>query len=221
MGEETGRRPVIICAAGRSGSTLLQGILNTIPNSCVRGENLGMVVQLFFAYRALIGSRRLVGDEPSTPRHPFFGAELMSTERFVRTCSELIVDQLSLPVGTRLFGFKEIRWPDGDLERSGVLHPYLAFLELVMPRVKFVFLKRDLDEIVGSQWWRQKDPDMAKASIRAFYQQMSTAPVDMMEIDYSSLIRRDMSEIERLFAFLDEICDQKAVNDVLDVKHSY
>ena len=44
---------VLICATGRSGSTTLQRILNTIPNSNFCGENFGAVNSLLEFYKKL------------------------------------------------------------------------------------------------------------------------------------------------------------------------
>jgi hypothetical protein len=44
---------VLICATGRSGSTSLQRIINTIPNSNICGENNGAVNSLLEFYMKL------------------------------------------------------------------------------------------------------------------------------------------------------------------------
>ena len=44
---------VLICATGRSGSTTMQRILNTIPNSNICGENAGAINSLLEFYRRI------------------------------------------------------------------------------------------------------------------------------------------------------------------------
>ena len=44
---------VLICASGRSGSTTLQRILNSIPNSNICGENMGAINSLLEFYKRL------------------------------------------------------------------------------------------------------------------------------------------------------------------------
>ena len=44
---------VLICAIGRSGSTTLQLILNTIPNSNICGENEGAINSLLEFYKQI------------------------------------------------------------------------------------------------------------------------------------------------------------------------
>lgn len=44
---------ILICATGRSGSTTLQRILNTLPNSNICGENYGAINSLLEFYRRI------------------------------------------------------------------------------------------------------------------------------------------------------------------------
>ena len=44
---------VLICATGRSGSTTMQRIINTIPNSNICGENFGAINSLLDFYRKI------------------------------------------------------------------------------------------------------------------------------------------------------------------------
>ena len=44
---------VLICATGRSGSTTMQRIINTIPNSNICGENYGAINSLLEFYRRI------------------------------------------------------------------------------------------------------------------------------------------------------------------------
>ena len=58
---------VLICATGRSGSTSLQRILNTIPDSNICGENLGAINSLLEFYRRIgapVSTRKASGASP-------------------------------------------------------------------------------------------------------------------------------------------------------------
>ncbi len=44
---------ILICATGRSGSTSMQRIINTIPNSNICGENFGAINSLLEFYRRI------------------------------------------------------------------------------------------------------------------------------------------------------------------------
>ena len=42
---------VLICATGRSGSTTMQRIINSVPNSNICGENFGAINSLLEFYK--------------------------------------------------------------------------------------------------------------------------------------------------------------------------
>ena len=54
---------VLICAIGRSGSTTLELILNTIPNSNICGENNGAINHLLEFYREIKYTQEMVKTE--------------------------------------------------------------------------------------------------------------------------------------------------------------
>ena len=76
---------VFVVTYGRSGSTLLMGLLNSIPGFLIRGENWDALHHLFRFHQTLEdGSRRW---EPARLRqrtHPFFGAGDFPVERSLR-----------------------------------------------------------------------------------------------------------------------------------------
>ena len=49
---------ILIITYGRSGSTLLQGILNSISGVLVRGENANMCYHVFYAYQAILEAKK-------------------------------------------------------------------------------------------------------------------------------------------------------------------
>ena len=44
---------IIIASTGKSGSTLLQRIINTIPNSNITGEKDGAIINILKSYKSL------------------------------------------------------------------------------------------------------------------------------------------------------------------------
>ncbi len=105
-------RYVFVVTYGRSGSTLLQSLLNSCKGVQIRGEN-GNV--LYHLYRAAMAARstRQIGKTPQTvvPDGPWYGAGevrpvLFESEligNFVRTV-------LAPDDGIQVTGFKEIRY---------------------------------------------------------------------------------------------------------------
>src|SRR6266542_2209527 len=87
---------VLIITYGRSGSTLLQGLLNSIEGCLVRGENYNFCYGLYRSYRSLRATHHRYGgrNRSSSPAHPWFGAELLSETRFLDDARRLVENQL-------------------------------------------------------------------------------------------------------------------------------
>ena len=67
---------VFVMTYGRSGSTLLMGILNSIPGWLLRGENRNAMRHLYDFHRSGLAERaRVDPDRASQPTHPWFGIE--------------------------------------------------------------------------------------------------------------------------------------------------
>ena len=151
-GDRPGRaRPLdylFVVTYGRSGSTLLMGLLNSIPGYLIRGENWDALHHLFLFHRTLEdGSRRW---EPARLRqrtHPFFGAADFPVKKAHRRTRELVVDTVLRPKDdTRVTGFKEIRWYRDDVEE------YVAWLRKVIPGARLGVNTRSHEEGLRSGW---------------------------------------------------------------------
>ena len=105
---------VFIVTYGRSGSTLVQKILNSIPGYCVRGENNNGLFYIYQVWREMTQARAIVAlrrqKRQSESDHPWYGAELIEPDAFGHALRRTFVDEvLRPPKGTRVAGFKEIR----------------------------------------------------------------------------------------------------------------
>ena len=70
---------ILIITYGRSGSTLLQGVLNAIDGVLIRGENMNMCFHMFKTYQAILTSK---SKSERSPQSPFFGAKLLDEKYF-------------------------------------------------------------------------------------------------------------------------------------------
>ena len=80
-GEQLGY--LFIMTYGRSGSTLVQGILNSIPGYLVRGENRDALHHLFAYHQTLVKEAARVTREDGSRlpvTHPFYGMDDFSAE---------------------------------------------------------------------------------------------------------------------------------------------
>lgn len=159
---------VIILTYGRSGSTLIQHLLNTIPGYSIRGENDGVIASLAEAWATLVNSKnikpRIRNQIVTTSDHPWFGAERIDPEAYGRGLAHSFIDAvLQPPAGTTVTGFKEIRWnpANGNFWRSA------RFLRDCFPNPRFIINTRDHNDVARSGWWKDRPRDAVLAQLGA------------------------------------------------------
>ncbi|GJM37525.1 MAG: hypothetical protein DHS20C19_08920 [Acidimicrobiales bacterium] len=213
---------VLIVTYGRSGSTLLQGVLNTINGLLMRGENGNAFHEFFKAAREVESNRHRSGSS-FAPYSAWFGMAEMSAIR--------LVDELR-PVARRMLlgndvddpavgaiGFKEIRY----LDVQDDLLDYLGFLEELFPNTAFVFNTRDPGETVASGWWVDEDPAVVTDEILRLHSRFTAfaeGRSNCFSIDYRDVVGTTQ-RLQDLFAFLGADFDQDRADAVLAVSHSY
>jgi hypothetical protein len=206
---------IVVITAGRTGSTLLQGILNSFPGYLVRGENHGFIVPLYQAYLSLVSAKTFRPN--STPRHAWYGAAELSERRFAEDIAPVIARQLrgSNTGPYRALGFKEIRWREiGDITIWGLME----FIEIVFPNSKFILLTRNRSDMMQSGWWPTQNNSETHFSIEQLNMLTRSAKVkSLFEIDYSHLLPNHQKLFE-LCQFLGEDYSQ-AINDTLALPH--
>lgn len=215
-------KSVLIVTYGRSGSTLLQGLLNSIDGCLVRGENHNMCHGLFQTYSAMLqSSLEHVGTEVNAPTNPWFGAKLLEPESFLGDCRRIVRQQLLAnedESSVRCLGFKEIRYPGVDR-----LPDYLDFLGRIFPETAFLFLTRDHESVSKSAWWKNIRPAEVKRRLNVFetdVRDWAKGRRDVFAIDYSDLSAHS-ARVGELFSFLGAAYDRDAVAAVLARPHSY
>ena len=151
-------KTIFIVTYGRSGSTLLQNMINALPGHCLRGENNNLLAPLVRAWQELrqfypeqLERMKTAGPLPSGPHQPWFGYEAIKADQLGQELAETFLRQVLRPeADTRVIGFKEIRWHE-DPELFG---PMLEFLQRYMPSAHFIFNTRDHEDVRLSGWWR-------------------------------------------------------------------
>lgn len=208
---------VFIVTYGRSGSTLLMGILNSTPGFLIRGENWDALHHLFRFHRTLLdGSSRWKRPRTRQATHPFYGVADFPAKKSLKRIRELVLDTVLRPrEDTRVTGFKEIRWSQDDLE------DYVAWLQELFPGARFVFNTRAHEEVLASGWWPRADNGPAEltgleARLLELAAQLGDAAYRVHYNDYVA----DPSSLAGLFEWLGEPFDEAAVRDVFSTAHS-
>ena len=200
---------------GRSGSTLLTGILNTIPGYLIRGENRDAVHHLFLFHRTLATEKARVPRSRPQRTHPFFGIGDVPLDRSIRECRQLLLSTVMRPKpDTRVTGFKEIRWNQPDLDE------YVAWLRELFPAAKFVVNTRNHEGVLKSGWWAEGDNSVRlaglEARILALAESLGEAAYHVHYDDYVA----DPSTLRGMFDWLGEDFDETAVRTTMARRHS-
>ncbi|MBO0845704.1 MAG: sulfotransferase [Nocardioides sp.] len=208
---------LFVLTYGRSGSTLLQGILNSIPGYVIRGENAGYLKGLYAAHKRATDRKDSMPGTERGPRSSWFGIDgydvALAEERF----RELVRDALLRPASdTRVTGFKEIRYNDANVKEL------VGFMTRVFPGARFVVNTRNLDEVAKSKWWA-KDPQAHQNLLRAEKRLLEIAE-DLgpraYRVHYDDYVT-DPRKLRGLFDWLGEEFDEVTVRSVMSEKHSY
>lgn len=208
---------VNIVTYGRSGSTLLMGILNSIDGYLIRGENNNLFYHFFHIYQQLSGMS-LYGTakkEIADPTSSWFNdINLLQTSAVLLRLWTDILDPKQV---ARVTGFKEVRWMDIKETRF----PQILKLLHWMTDCKFIFNKRNLDDVVKSSWWAE-NPEESRKTIMAFETRMDAYveahPEHCFQITYEDVIGKT-PRLKEMFDFLNESYDEDRIDGVLRVRY--
>lgn len=206
---------VFVVTYGRSGSTLLMGILNSIPGWLLRGENRDALHHLFAFHRTMGAESDRKRGTPLSPTHPWFGIDGFPRKRSLRLIRRLATDTVLRPEpDTRVTGFKEIRWYQDDLEE------YVAWLRRVFPGARFVVNTRERADVLRSQWWAEGDRAQELGEIEDRILRLAADLGDAAyRVHYDDYVA-DPASLRGLFDWLGEPFDETAVRAVMAVRHS-
>ena len=214
---------VFVVTYGRSGSTLLQGILNTIPGYRITGENYNFAFKVFESYQALVDVKEFeFTKNASSPSHPYYGVPEIDLEEYLQSCATLIYNTL-VPSGYRStikrFGFKEIRY----MYIMDKFEPYLSFLMSAFPNSKIIFNLRSLDDVMKSAWWARADQVSTRIKMEradtAFMTYVAENPDHSFLIRYEDVVANN-GRVADMFDFLGAAYVASSINETLGIEHS-
>jgi hypothetical protein len=212
-------KSILIVTYGRSGSTLLQGILNSIDGCVVRGENYNFCLGLFESYKSMIRAKRNHCDSPQSPWYGSDWDESLFLRRISDMMRELLLQKDLDKDKVDCYGFKEIRYVDLIEEDFGA---YLDFLKKIFPNVAFIFNTRNLENVVGSAWWRQ-NPEESLVKLRKaerMFQAYMATHDNCYRIDYSDMVTQS-ARLVRMFDFIGARYSREKISEILSIPHSY
>jgi hypothetical protein len=188
---------VFVVTYGRSGSTLSQGLLNSLPRTLVRGEN---GFYLHHHYRAWAGVsefqiRYAENGAKKGPRSAFYGIDEVDTDAFIASSRDLAVRQL---LGAKRasevdrLGFKEVLWHRIEEDET---EDFFRWFEMVFPDAKYVLNRREHDNVASSGFWRKQERDQVMRAIHRVEEVqkylLTTRPDRTLETQYERVTSED------------------------------
>jgi len=210
---------VFIFTYGRSGSTLLMGLLNSLPHYCIRGENNNLLHRLFSSCEALQTALASPSAKNATkPTNPWFGLNDTNPARFTQRLIDAFVEDVLAPGRDHTtIGFKEIRFSKNEVPD---FDGYLAFVRRSFPGCKIIFNHRNLVDVAASKWWSTMPAAPEKLKFIEDRFDMVPSGPNVFHFYYDQ-IDDSLEHVRQLFAFLGEGFDEPALREVLSVRHSY
>lgn len=210
-------RFVFIVTYGRTGSTLLQKLLNTLPGHYVAGENHGLLRGLYESWRDAMVLKEKYGWGHQATDHPWHGALMADPDGYAKALGAAVVEHvLKPPRGARVVGFKEIRYLGHD-DLTG----YLDFIGRVFSPALFVVNTRSVEQVSQSAWWKTADKDKLAANVAEFEavtdRLAAERPDRFVKIDYATWTT-DPEALRPVYALLGMDFDRETVARTLEVR---
>jgi hypothetical protein len=211
---------ILLCCTGRSGSTSLQRIINTIPNSNICGENYGAINSLLIFYKKLKQTTfiQVPGHKKPVPydvliknavKPAWYNSYNFEEIQIYIRCT--IINMFKNSEKTNVWGFKEIRYENNNIE-------LLKEFKELFPQTKIIIqIREDTNKQSQSSWFK-KDPNSKRflekqnKKMREFYELNK-------EYCYFTTFEKmfDMENMKKIFEFINckEGFNEEKIKDVL------
>ena len=209
---------IFIVTYGRSGSTILQSLLQSIPDTHITGENNNVLASLFQAAQSASNTRQAWGKKEQPKTHPWYGADKIKTRRIEQRLTRVFIEEIIQPhKDVRWVGFKEIRYPQLGKD----LPKFLNFCNRNFPNPYFVFNSRNGKNVAKSKWWANKPENKVLNLVAdmdaAFANYSSRHPENTFHAKYEDVIENPKC-LQPLFQKLGEDFDLDLANKILSKK---
>jgi hypothetical protein len=212
------REYVFIITYGRSGSTLLMGLLNSLPGFCLRGENGNALYGLFETHRRLAAAQQATVKNSEKPTHPWFGLNRVDLAAVRNGMRKVFTDTVLCPEPEhRVIGFKEIRFSEAEVP---LFAEYIEFIRDTFPGCKIIFNHRNLANVAASGWWKGMPAALEKLELMEGRFNAVPASDWAHHFSYDAFIA-DPDYAKELMAFLGQPYDGAAMRRVIATRHSY
>ena len=206
---------ILICASGRSGSTTLQRIIDTIPDSNITGEKCGAIMNLLQSYLSI---KKTNGNTPHKGAKFYTTTELTvknikqawyntynleNVKNNIKNTIITILTNNNTQNELKILGYKEVRWND----KTYLLN---AFLEL-FPNTKIICHIREntLEQINyrKNSWVKYSKKDIP--FLKKYNNELKNYAIKNKKKAYFFSFEKmfNENEMKKLFKFLNENLD--------------
>jgi hypothetical protein len=211
---------ILICAIGRTASTTLQRIINTIPDSNITGEKFGAIENLLECYKNIKNTVNntkkhnnefLTFDELKQKNIKPSWYNSFDFEEVINNIKNTIISILNKNDSihnVRILGYKEIRW-------INYLYLLDEFLEL-FPDTKIIYnIDDDVERQSQSGWF--KEHSNSKELILEYNKQMINH-ASKNKKGYLSFKKNlfKLDEVKKMFLFLDETLNEEEYKFIIN-----
>ena len=205
---------VFIVTYGRSGSTLVQTLLQSIDGYFIRGENANVLWPLYQASQRIRTAKHDHGYREIEPKGPWFGINEVKPDAFDRALVDGFKKEvLRAPSDARVIGFKEIRFHEAEDDFAD----FLTFIAQNFSPARFVFNVRGWEDVAKSGWWKNCDEEMVRSIVEKsdamFADYTANHPEMCLTVRYEDYVGKP-SYWRRLFDFLGEAYDPAKVEEL-------
>ena len=197
---------VLICATGRSGSTSMQRIINTIPNSNICGENFGAINSLLEFYRRI---KTTTIDYVPGHMNPASYENIISKNvkpswynsynfnNMVQMIRIMIINMFKNSDKTNVWGFKEIRYDCGNIN-------YIKEFKELFPQTKVIIQFRENIKAQSNSGWHKDDKNSIKFLTITTKELVDFAIINKDWCFLTSFEKMfDRNNLQNLFKFID------------------
>jgi len=210
---------ILIFATGRSASTTLQRLIDTIPNSNITGEKWGSIINLLECYKNI---KKTTEYTPKDKQTSIFSTKDKIDKYNIKPCfyncfnfidvknniKNTIISILNNNKKYKVLGYKEIRWFNN-------LHLLDEFLEL-FPNTKIIcHIQKDVKKQALSGWW--KEQSNAQEHLLGYNKKLINYynTHDNCYLSYKTKLFV-IDEIKKLFIFLEEPFDENKYLQIIN-----
>lgn len=237
---------ILICATGRSGSTTLQRIINTIPNTNITGENNGAIENLLMCYNNIKYTNNMTPKHEENLNKDVEESCLLKEDGELNKCDNLTLKKYNFltydelkennikPCWYNSYDFENVKESIKNtilkiLSKKGCnilgykeirwfdnLHLLDEFIEL-FPNTKIIcHLSDDIERQCKSGWWKDNNEESRNHLI--LYNKQLIEYSLKHNYCYLSYMKNlfNIEEVKKIFLFLDEPFDENEYRNIIN-----